>query len=329
MPYTLSELPQPTSAQPGFGVESTLPSRSIDPREVVRRKISRPTPQAAQTTEETSDQDRSTGQPTINEEAPKDKGSAEEESVTLSPQLAALARKEAKYRQQIADLDKQKAQLEAERKELEELKALKQKLEAKDYSDLSKFVSYEDYANFLIEQQSAADPEKQAIKKLESELEALKQAQQNDVEKRFEQVVAQQRASVKELVASNPEFSTIKELKQEEAVVQHILDTWEHDSVELSPEQAAKEVEEALLEKAREWTSLSKLKSKEEVNKRESATTPSQSLAQKVKTLTNSMQAAGEIKRTSKPLHQITSDVERWKEARLRVQERKKQAGSK
>jgi hypothetical protein len=291
-----------------------LPPKSYDPKQPEgRRIVKKPsTPEPVQAQSE---------QPAKVEE-PKAVETSVEESATLSPQMAALARKEAKYRQELSELNKQKSQLEAERKEIEELKSLKEKLQKKDYSGLKDFVSYEEYTNYLLSEQQNADPAQQAIQNLKAEVEALKNSQQSDIEKRFEEAVNHRRSSVKQIVASNPDFVTIKELGQEEAVVQHILDTFEQDSVELTPEEAAKEVEEILLEQAKQWLSLSKVKPKEEP-KVEAPKTE----APKVKTLTNSMQAMGEIKRIPKPLHQITNDAERWREARLRIRDKALQNG--
>ena len=83
--------------------------------------------------------------------------------------MAALARREAKFQQD------SKA-LEAERAEIAELKAFKAKLAAKDYSEVKKFIDYDEYTNYLIEQSSKDDPSQQAIIALKSEVEALKEA---------------------------------------------------------------------------------------------------------------------------------------------------------
>jgi hypothetical protein len=306
MAFTVSNLPAATTAVPGHGVESTIAPKSFDPAAT----IGRPAPKSKESSSPEAtkaEPEAKTGSPTISEETSKSEAAPNAQGI--SPQLAALARREAKLRQEATAL-------ENERVEIAELKALKEKLAKKDYSELKKFVDYDEYTNYLIEQSSKEDPNQQAIVALKSEVESLRESQKQDIDKRYEAIVGERRRLVKDLVETNPEFSTIKELKHEETVVQHILDTYEDEGVELSPEEAAKEVEQALLEEAKTWTSLSKLKSAEPEKKDEPKADP------KVKTLTNTMQATGEIKRNSKPLHLIQSDVERWREARLRAQDK-------
>ena len=150
--------------------------------------------------------------------------------------------------------------LEAERKEIAELKQIKAKLAEKDYSAVENLVNYDEYTNYLIDKSTKTTPEQEEIKKLYQKLESLEKNQQDDVSKRFDAAVNERRNAVKELVLKDESFTTIKELKAEETVVQHILDTWENDNIDLTVEQAAKEVEELLLEKATKWASLTKVK---------------------------------------------------------------------
>lgn len=239
-------------------------------------------------------------------------------SLPLSPQLAALARKEQKIRQSEQSIKAKELALETERKEVADLKALKAKLASGDYSDAEKFIDYEKFAQHKI----GKDSKSEEMESLRADLAALKTAQEKDVSDRFEAAVNQRRIAIKSLVAENAEFSTIKELKAEDAVVQHILDTWENDEIDLSPEDAAKEVEAALLEKATKWTSLSKLKQNVEVAEKKELPP----LKAGMKTLTNNMAATGEIKRPTKPLHLMT-ESERYAEARRRAEEKLKQRG--
>ena len=244
-----------------------------------------------------------------------------EASVNLSPAAAALARKEAKFRQQQQELKAKETALEAERLEIAELKALKAKLAAKDYSSVESLVDYNDYTNYLIEKGGANTPEQEEIKKLSSKLESIEKAQQDDFNKRFDAAVNERRTAVKQLVESDATFSSIKELNMQEAVVQHILDTWEHDSVDLTVEQAAKEVEDLLVERATKWTSLSKFKSQGASQSQEKKELPP--LKAGVKTLTNNMAPTGEIKRPQKSFEGM-SEQDRYKEAYRRAQEKLK-----
>lgn len=245
-----------------------------------------------------------------------------EETVTLSPQMAALARKEQKIRSQEQDLKKKVAELQASTQEIAELKALKEKLKNKDYSGVEDLVKYDEYTQYLIEKEGNLTPEQQQLKDLQEEVKSVKSAHEEDISKRFEAAVNDRRKAVTQLVASSPNFSSIKELKAEEAVVQHILDTWEHDSIDLSPEEAAKEVEAELFERAKRWSSLAKLKDQLDPAV---ASAPKEKelppLKPAVKTLTNNMQSSGDRARPLKPLSQM-SDSERWAEARRRAEEK-------
>lgn len=245
------------------------------------------------------------------------------ETVTLSPQMAALARKEQKFRQQQQDFKARETALEAEKAEIAEFKAMKAKLAEKDYSAVEGLVDYDAYTNYLINKGVTVSPEQQALKKLEAEVADVKKAHLEDVSKRFEAAITDRRNAVKSLIESNKEFKRIKGLGAQEAVVQHILDTWENDEIDLSPEQAAKEVEELLKEREQKWLAISK---------EEPEPNPEQVEGKKelpplksgIKTLTNTMAATGEIKRPVKPLH-LMSDAERYAEARHRVEEKLKQ----
>jgi hypothetical protein len=254
--------------------------------------------------------------PTAGETQPK----PTEETVTLSPQMAALARKEQAFRRQQQEFKAQLAAAQAQQAELNELRAMKEALASRDFSKIQDLVPYNDYATWLIENGSQTTPEQQALKKLETELEGVKKSQKDDVEKRFEAAVAERRTAVKELVESKPEYSSIKELGQQEAVVQHILDTWEHDDVELSVEQAALEVEQALVERGQKWASISKLKGTAKPEEKKELP-PMKSGA---KTLTNEMTIQGEVKSPRRSFQGLT-DSERYAEARRRAEEKLKQ----
>ncbi len=247
------------------------------------------------------------------------------ESVSLSPAAAALARKEQKFRQEQTALKAKEAALEKERLEIAEFKALKARLDSKDYSAIEGMVPYDEYTNYHVNKLNGSSPEAQAVAELKTDLEGLKKAHQDDVTKRFEAAVSERRTAVKKLVETDEQFTSIKELKAEEAVVQHILDTWENDSVDLSPEQAAKEVEEIIVERAAKWAALSKVKPKiePEAEKKSQELPP---LKTGVKTLTNNMAATGDIKRPTKSLYGM-SDTERWAEARRRAEEKLKARG--
>ena len=257
------------------------------------------------------------GEP-VSGEAPATK----EETVTLSPQMAALARKEQKFRQQQLELKKQKAELEARAAKLKSLEDIEQKLANKDYSAIEDKVNYDEYTKYLIEKNANMSPDQQEIKRLAAETEALKKQREEDLERNFEAAVKSRKQSIDQLIDSSTEFSKIKKAgdKGKEAVLQHILDTFENDGVELTVDQAAKEVQEILVEQAKSWVSLlSEETAEEQPNAKQL-----QTIKQGMKTLTNNMAPVGELKTPRKPYSQM-SDGERYAEARRRAEEKLKQ----
>ncbi len=309
MAYDKSAITETPSAVPSQPLPQMREERTVDPYRINKPKVMAPI-----------------GEPDINSEQKKEAESGEvapvkEESITLSPQMAALARKEQKFRQNELNVKRREEALAAREANISRLEELEKKLKADDYSGVEDLVKYDKYTNYLIEKDTQLTPEQKAVKELNEKVSGVEKRIQEDVEIRFEAAVNERRKAVQTLVETNQEFSSIKEMKAEEAVVKHILDTWEHDQIDLSPEEAAKEVEEILLETANKWNSLSKLKNKlnpNEVTEDKHALPP---LRAPIKTLTNNMAATGEIKRVQKPLGQM-SDSERWAEARRRAEEK-------
>ena len=303
---------------PNLPKEIMREERVIDHRAPDKRLQQAQAAVQAKTAEQPPTQPAKSGQPDTNRETSSEAPQTPTaEKLTLSPAAAALARKEAKFRSQEQELRAKEQALEAERKEIAELKQIKAKLAEKDYSAVENLVNYDEYTNYLIDKSTKTTPEQEEIKKLYQKLESLEKNQQDDVSKRFDAAVNERRNAVKELVLKDESFTTIKELKAEETVVQHILDTWENDNIDLTVEQAAKEVEELLLEKATKWASLTKVKGTLQEKKELPSLKPG------VKTLTNNMTPAGETKPIKKSFNGM-SEQERYKEAYRRAQEKLK-----
>lgn len=248
-----------------------------------------------------------------------------EETVTLSPQMAALARKEQKARQQEQALKTREAALDKERAELAELKALKEALDKGDYSTIKSKIPYDAYTKYLLDENNASDPNVQALKALEEKVTNVEKAHHDDISKRFDAAVADRRNAVKTLVESNPDFASLKKggKNLQDAVVQHILDTWEHDDTELTPEQAAKEVQEELKRKKSELDALFEEPVAAPPAEPEKKALPP--LKAGIRTLTNQM-TTGEIPRVKKSLANLP-DAERYAEARRRAEEKLKAKG--
>lgn len=245
------------------------------------------------------------------------------ESVTLSPGAAALARKEQKFRQEQLRLKEKEEEIKAKEAKIAKYEAMEAKIAKKDYSDLEGIVDYDEYTKHMLAKEASVDPHQQALKRLEDEITGIKKATEDNVSKQFEAAVNERRVAAAKLIETDPDLSAFKarvektmpDLKLQDAVTQHILDTWEHDSVELSVEEATKEVHAALKDKAKAWASLIEEPSAPTDEKKQLPP-----MKPNLKTLTNQV-TAGDAKKPVKSLQHM-NDSERWAEARRRAEEK-------
>lgn len=93
----------------------------------------------------------------------------------------------------------------------------------------------------------------------------------------FERAVNKVRHEVKSLVSSSPEFDMIKSTGSEEAVVELIKDTFQKTGVELSKEEACKEIEEYLFNESLKLLENPKIKSRLTPQAQPEATAPTAS----------------------------------------------------
>lgn len=238
------------------------------------------------------------------------------ESVRLSPQLTALARKEQAHRQRELAVKAREEKLEealAKAKRFDELQA---KLGAKDFSEAESLgLNYEDYVQYKLDKDGTENPADQKFKAIESELSEMKKREEEKSQRQYEETVGEYRKEIAKAVAENPAFSKIKKMNAEPHVLQLILDSFEEDNVELTVLEAAKQVEDYLAEEKKKWDSLSE--AEQEITSQPRAL-PRPSMG---KTLTNEMMAGSET-RPKKSLQHL-SDEERYAEARRRVLERR------
>lgn len=240
---------------------------------------------------------------------------AQEELVTLSPKVSALARKEQAIRKREIELRNKERELEARLGDSDKYKTLKEKLAAKDYSAAEELgLSHEEYTQHLLKKQESEDPANARYQKLESELESLKKAREEDSVKEYQANQALWRSEIVKVVSASEDFSSIKELKAEDVVLQHINDSFEEDGIELSAEEAAKEIEAALVARAEKFASLPKLKKKSEETP--NADSPRTLPPPKTKTITQNMTTTP-VKSSAKPMH-LMSESEQWAEATRR-----------
>jgi hypothetical protein len=116
-----------------------------------------------------------------------------------------------------------------------------------------------------------------------------KTQQQRDVEAR-QAAIKQIRNDAKQLVYTDPEFETVKAMNAVKDVVELIERTYDKDGVILSVEEAAKEVENYLVEEAMKITQIGKIKKRmaaANASQLKSDTKTPQSQQPQMKTLTN------------------------------------------
>lgn len=175
--------------------------------------------------------------------------------VSLSPQLTALARKQRDLQKEIEAQRAKESQWEKERGAYVRKEDIKTRLQANAAEVLSELgTSYEELTNLLLAQESG-DTSSQEIAELRKELERIKNSQKEAVDKQMEATINQYRREAKDLITKDPtKFALINKKNLSEAVVQHIVDTWEEDNNNvMSVEQSANEVEGFLREEAREY----------------------------------------------------------------------------
>jgi hypothetical protein len=230
---------------------------------------------------------------------------AGKEEQPLSSRYADLARKERAIRakaQEIKQREEALARQEAERQTQAPKPGqpdLAERLKADPMSVLNELgISYDKLTEQAL---SLPSPEQQVIQELKAEIKRLSDAQEG-TKKSFEeaqsnqykQAVNQIRNEAKTLIESDEAFETIKSTESVEDVVELITKTFETEGVLLSVEEAAKAVEEHLVEEALKLARLKKIQQRlaptPSAPKQEEPTKQPQ--AAQVKTLSNTMGAS-------------------------------------
>lgn len=294
-----------------------MPTREPIANTSLPAQVEKPIPTRTVSTRPQKLEPKIAGQP-LSDVSPAADSAAPEESVKLSPQLSALARKEQAYRQREQALKEKERLLEQKLKEAEQFEALKAKLSAKDYSEAEALgLDYDAYTQYKLDKANGEDPVQQELKALRDEVAKLRKTDEETAASRYEETIAEYKKEITKLVAESADFSTIKAFGREDAVLQLILDSFEEDSEELTVMEAAKLVEEQLEKYGKVYATLPKFK-------KEEAPVEPRALPRPVvgKTLTNNMIASADTKRATKSLQHL-SDQERYEEARRRVLERR------
>jgi len=247
------------------------------------------------------------------EAAPEAPAEEKKPETKASQEWAKLARQERLLRQKAQEQEAKFRQREEAIKAREAEAQQKSEINQKGFISLDKLkndpltvlaeagVSYDQIADQIINP-TKVDPRLQAtIDKLQAKIEELEKGtteanermtkQQQDA---YNQAVRQIELDTKNLVASDPNFETIKATRSEKDVVELITKTWEKDQILLTVEEAAQEVENYLIDEAMKLTRIEKIKRK---------LTPTQAAAQKP------AQPAATKGQDSAPLKTLTNTV--------------------
>lgn len=219
----------------------------------------------------------------------------------LSPKFAALARQQKEVRRQQEAFKVQQEAFKAQQTQYEQSYITKDKLKQDPMGTLRELGFTDDQiAASMLSQPS---PQDRQIKELMSKIEALEAGNkkvestiQEKEKQAYNQAVGQIRNNVKLLVDGNPEYETIKETGAHEAVVKLIEQTFAENGTIMTNEEAAKEVEEYLLEEALKMANLKKVQAKL-APAVAAPVAPKINAQQPIKTLTNAATAV-----SSKPL---------------------------
>lgn len=262
------------------------------------------------------------GQNTTSEDTSSQQVESKEETKPkeelLSQQYAVLARKEKALRAKVQAQDAAfKAQEAA-------IKAREDAIKAKDAEYQSNYIqkdqiakdpfttlqelgiSYDQLTEMALNQQQADPATKLAIQKLEQRLEAqakaledAKRSVEDQQKSAYNQAVNQLKVEARQLINNDPSFETIKETGSIGDVVELIEQTFKSDGILLSVEDAAKEVEEYLVEEAMKLMKLKKIQQRMAPAPKQPEAAPKQSDAQpkqnQMKTLTNSVSSSRQM----------------------------------
>lgn len=301
-----------------------MPTQEAIVDNIIPKQVEKPIPVRTVSTKAMSLASKIAGQPITNNSLVAESATPEE-SVRLAPQLTAIARKEQAFRQREQALKEREKQIEARLAEADKFDNLKAKMSSKDFSEAEALgLSYEEYTKYILDKQTDENPQDIKLKALEAEIAALKKGSEESAASQYEETIAEYRKEIGKSLLNNPEFSSVKNLesingvKGEDAVMQLILDSFEQDDVELSVDDACKQIEDYVTDFGKKFNALPKFKTESQ-----EVEIPKKELPRPMvgKTLTNDM-TAGSDKRPFKSLQHL-SENERYAEARRRVLERR------
>lgn len=253
----------------------------------------------------------------VADSTPKEATPPKEESTQppLSTQYAVLARKEkalrAKVQAQEADLKSREAALQARE---EAIKAKDSEYQT-NYIQKNRFktdpmtalneagLSYDELTQLALSPKPQTDPAllsviealKSQVEELRGSQEKFKQSSEDNAKQQYQQALNNIKAEVTSLVNTDPEFETIQATGSIGDVVDLIEAEFKASGRLMSVDEAAKEVEEYLVEEAIKIGRLKKIQQRLAPKATSASETPKQPGQTQTKTLTNTMA-------TSRPL---------------------------
>lgn len=239
----------------------------------------------------------------------------------LSRQFAQLARQERALRAKVQQQQQAIKAKEAELAAKEAAIATKEQQYSQGYISKDQLkadtlriladngVSYDELTQQILNQAPSNPRMDSHIARLEAKIAELEKANEQSKQSYTEQQQQQYQAAVKQikmdaasLVKNDPNFETIKATGSVDDVVELITATYEKDGVLLSVEEAAKEVEDYLVDEAMKVTRIGKIKRRLEESARPAAQTSLQKTAQStqktqpaMKTLTNTVASTRQL----------------------------------
>jgi hypothetical protein len=237
------------------------------------------------------------------------KSESEDPEQPLSKQYAIIARKEKAIRAKMQELKAKEAELAGREQslrsqpqaQLDESKFIAlEKLQGDPIATLLRAgITYDQITQMVMNQPQIDPATKVMIEEMKAEIKALKGEQESSNKKyvdqqqqAYQQAVKQIRLEANQLVNSDPAYETIKETGSVSDVVELIEETFKADGILLSVEEAAREVEEYLVEQAAKLAKLKKIQQRLAPPKQEAPKSqePKQQPQQaQMKTLTNAV----------------------------------------
>lgn len=310
MPFTTEEIVAPVGNQQPSPKEFDLPVKEFIGYDQSQSK--KPVAQNTQSSANAQQTNTTEKADVSTETAP-----TKEESVQLSPKIAAIARKEQAIRKEAAQLKADREKMAAKLADAEKYAQIKAKLAAKDFSAVEELgVKYDDHLKYETEKLDKQDPKEERVRKLEAELEALRKNQEEREVENYEANQSLWKQEIARIVDDTPELSAIKKLGAYGAVLAHVNDSFEEDGVKLTAEQAAKEVNDLLIARAKKFASVLETESSAEGKV---LGPPPKSTG--IKTITQDVSVTSKAP-SKKPFH-LMSESEQLAEAIRRVDEEK------